>query len=515
MFGKLFEKNLHYPLIFICSLFLGALFDVLFYDKLIGLNFFIFAIFVMSFFILLNELLLKKEFNLWALLSIPALILSFEIFIYDNSYVKRLVPLIVLGLFLIVSQTVFSKRFKTNGFLLNYLAAAISDIIVSLVTIFSNLFFLPKDLFASQKKDSLLAKIMIGLLISVPIVIVLLVLLSSADMIFKSYVDNVFANFSNDFFIHFLLVGFVAMFFYSLAKFYLKDKKPIDDGPNTTQIYKRYFDPVITSVILVSINFVFLIFISIQFKYLFYGLNELLANGISYAEYAHKGFGELIFVSIAIFILLVWFYYYTNFKSKAQLVFSRIFNTILIIQTVIIGISAFKRLNIYETAYGFTHLRIYVQLFIIWLALVFLILLINILVDKFSIFRSVIIVSSIVFFVLVFAINIDGYIATKNIDRYLNDGKELDVYYMINDLSYDAIPQMIMVADFESSADARLKYHYSYNIYNKRGNRLEENSMKYYLREYLTELNEHSSWQEFNLSKLKAKKMLTEYFSKN
>ena len=88
-------------------------------------------------------------------------------------------------------------------------------------------------------------------------------------------------------------------------------------------------------------------------------------------------------------------------------------------------------------------------------------------------------------------INIDNLIARKNIDRYLEDPKniELDLSYLIQNTSTDAIPQI-----------ARLEYAQDQDISQRVKTYLEEQ------KEYLE--SEKTTWQEFNLSILNAKNEL-------
>ena len=105
-------------------------------------------------------------------------------------------------------------------------------------------------------------------------------------------------------------------------------------------------------------------------------------------------------------------------------------------------------------------------------------------------------------YVILNLINIDSIIASKNINRYLNDmeNKKLDVYYIMNSTGTDAIKEKIKILNQSSeglsiTAQARLN-----DI--KRETKIYLNGNKKYYQ------NKNMKWQEFNLSKNKAKEIL-------
>jgi hypothetical protein len=126
-------------------------------------------------------------------------------------------------------------------------------------------------------------------------------------------------------------------------------------------------------------------------------------------------------------------------------------------------VSAFKRLLLYENAYGFTVLRLYSHIFIIWLAAVFILLLYKIFINRReNIFIIYFLTSVILFLMFVNLLNPDAFIAKQNIQRYYNTGK-LDVFYLTQ-LSDDAIPETIKVLDIQ---DEDLRRPFANSMYRK------------------------------------------------
>ena len=169
----------------------------------------------------------------------------------------------------------------------------------------------------------------------------------------------------------------------------------------------------------------------------------------------------------------------------------KVLSSALIVQVLIVLVSAFKRLNLYEGAYGYTSLRLTSHIFILWLAVVFLALLYKIYADKReSAMAMYMFVSVIALFVSFNLINVDGMVVRKNLDRYQVTHK-LDVRYM-HTLSDDALPQMVVLLD---SSDPKLKQTMAQYLF--------------WRRQDLLVSDKH--WQSANMTRLSALKTLNQY----
>ena len=100
--------------------------------------------------------------------------------------------------------------------------------------------------------------------------------------------------------------------------------------------------------------------------------------------------------------------------------------------------SALSRLHLYEEAFGFTRLRLFMNAFETWLGvLVVLVLLAGIRLRARWLAAAVVATAGATLLVLG-AVNPDHFVADRNVDRYLATGK-LDVGYL-QALSADAVP---------------------------------------------------------------------------
>ena len=82
---------------------------------------------------------------------------------------------------------------------------------------------------------------------------------------------------------------------------------------------------------------------------------------MSYADAVHRGFAELNIVSSVCAVLLFILHRYASPTRRSRLVHA--LEWVVVIQAQILLVSAFYRVNLYEAAYGFTRLRLYVQVY--------------------------------------------------------------------------------------------------------------------------------------------------------
>lgn len=222
--------------------------------------------------------------------------------------------------------------------------------------------------------------------------------------------------------------------------------------------------------------------------YLFGGEGNIVSQGFTYAEYARKGFFELIAVAIISFLLLLATEKYTAKKDTKHFLIFQILGTALILEVILIMVSAFMRLLLYEQAYGFTTLRLYSHAFIIFLGIIFILLLYKIFIDnRENVFVFQVFLSIIVFLATMNVLNPDLFIARRNIERFATTGK-LDIYYLTS-LSDDAIPETVKILD-TSHEDLR----------------------KTFARELYQHMQHNSSflsqWQSWNISRTNANNIL-------
>jgi hypothetical protein len=160
--------------------------------------------------------------------------------------------------------------------------------------------------------------------------------------------------------------------------------------------------------------------------------------GLTYAEYARGGFGQLVVVTLLTLSVVAATVRWAPRATLRQRVTLRVLLGVLALLTLVIVASALYRLHLYEEAFGFTRLRLFMNAFELWLGtLVVLVLVAGVRLRAAWLARAVVATAAVGLLTLG-ALNPDGFVAERNVDRYLATGK-LDVYYL-QGLSADAVP---------------------------------------------------------------------------
>jgi len=467
------------------SFVLGLLFDYFFYDKIPGLSFPCYVILVIAgLFILAN--FLKKQINKEAYLLLVLLIFfSTMIFVRSSDLLTFLNVIASLFLLLVITEISFGKKMK--DFLiedyLKILLLPFKFIHTSFQTL-SNLFTLRE----AKDDQKVFSQIVKGVLMAIPILFVFLLLFSSADLIFQKYVSDLISIDNElEMIFRFILILIVTIVFVGAYAYSFREKEGQITAPQKSK--NHTVGDIEISIILGSVNVLFFIFILIQLAYLFGGESNISVQGFTYAEYARRGFFELIAVAIISLFLLLATEKYVIKKETQHLLGFKILSTALIIQVILIMASAFTRLSLYEEAYGFTTLRLYSHTFIILLAIIFCLLLYKIHKDKReNTFAFRVFLSLALFLAVMNFLNPDAFIARRNIERFASTGK-LDIYYLSR-LSDDAIPDIIKGLNI-SDEDLRRRF-----------------ASELYWRMKDSDSRNFSPWQSLNISHLRANKIL-------
>ncbi|HKV89124.1 MAG TPA: DUF4173 domain-containing protein [Candidatus Dormibacteraeota bacterium] len=206
-----------------------------------------------------------------------------------------------------------------------------------------------------------------GLVIAIPIAALLAVLLASADPVFASFFNlNVdLRQLALD--VTFVLVGALAMA--GLLRLAAAEPKRSSEGPAWR------LGATETLVVLALSDTVFAAFALAQvLAATGAAAGTLRSAGISYADYARSGFFQLLWVSGITLVVLFVFSRITAQSGRHSKLALTIFGEAAVVLTVLIVAVAFRRLSLYEEAYGFTMLRLYSHIFAVWIAVVFALL---------------------------------------------------------------------------------------------------------------------------------------------
>jgi hypothetical protein len=195
------------------------------------------------------------------------------------------------------------------------------------------------------------------------------------------------------------------------------------------------------TMLLGGVCLVFAAFVAIQFVYLFGGVRNL--TNFNYADYVRRGFAELVVIAIVtlglIYFLNATMLRHTHWRNESF----RILSTILIALTSVILMSAFQRLRLYETTYGFTTLRLTIYVFIVWLGVLFAGFTLSLFWTPatINVFGITLLLAGFGFVATLDILHPDAFVAQQNVNR-----GDIDPIYLAR-LSEEAIPVLATLVD--------------------------------------------------------------------
>ncbi len=275
-------------------------------------------------------------------------------------------------------------------------------------------------------------------LMAIPLLLIFGGLFASADPVFARILGDIFDIDGDVVASHVILSGFFAWIVGGFLRTALlsgdraRASIPFPDGAlGLTEV----------GVALGSLVLLFAAFVAVQFRY-FFGGDALISQtaGLSYADYARKGFFELVTVSALVLpVLLSANALLRRDTSNAVRIYRVLASTLLVLLAVIMY-SAIARMRLYQAAYGLSIDRFEATVFMGWLALVLGWFAFTVLRGRDKRFIGGLLVSAWGTLIALNVANPADIVARGNIARG-ERGKELDVGYL-QSLGADAAPAL-------------------------------------------------------------------------
>jgi len=297
---------------------------------------------------------------------------------------------------------------------------------------------------AQRRGASRIWPVLRGILIALPVVAIFAALLSSADVVFSQRLEEFIELFRLEKLPEYIFrLVYILVFAYAIAGVYLhaatqsENEKLVGEEKAVIPAFLGFTE---SAIVLGSVTALFAIFVFIQFQYFFGGETNIQIDGYTYSEYARRGFGELVTVAFFSLLLILSASGVTRRETDTQRrVFSGLGISIVALVMVML-VSAFQRLVLYEMAYGFSRLRTYTHVFMPWLALLLIAVVVLEILRRERAFALAALVAALGFVLSLGIMNVDGFIVNQNVDRAVQ-GEEFDASYLAG-LSTDAAPAL-------------------------------------------------------------------------
>lgn len=382
----------------------------------------------------------KHRFSFTAvMLTVPQLILSASFGLFYNPALHFMVSvfMFLIGLLQINAMTDIhhSKVFSGAGFK-QTLYRAFGEPFAHLKAGFVSL----GNLQRTKGHSKVFTKVVIGAVISLPLLLVLIALFVAADEFYAQKVAEFFSAINiNTFELTVdLIFGFVLWIF--LSAFVITPKYLTAKRQNESTFAGKV-DSIIMSTVLILVNLVLLSFVIVQFRYLFGGREYVQSLNLSYADYARSGFFELSWATFLICIVVVLCLALTKRRDGKISVGVRLCAVFMCLCNLVVVASGLWRMALYIDRFGLSIKR-YMTFWLMGVMGICLVVLM--LKCIFFGLRAVKWISGVVIAaVCVLALsNMDAQIAKYNVDRYIQEPETttMDVSYFY-ELSYSALPE--------------------------------------------------------------------------
>jgi hypothetical protein len=505
MINKIMSSPHRAMITLLTAVLLAVMHQYLFYDLDIGVSYPIFVILFYSFMYIFARDRMRALTIVDAWIASVILLLSLTYLLFDNVLFQVLNFMVIPSLVLLHLAYAMGRK-KRQWWELRLIGTAIDHVLPQTIRHWGTIGSMMVRA-GGRKMDKtqkvIVFKVLIGLLASIPFLLVVLTLLSSADGVFNAYLSG-FPEWLDQLALMPMLPRIIwiivaAIMFFGYVWGFVQpmqyeaersenahwksspdlsavqphqgaEQSTVNPGkegeiipafapvsplkqarPKQEEPFK--LDSIITATILTVMNSVYILFVLVQFSYLFGAGKGYLPEDLSYAEYARNGFTELVLVTGLNFLILVVVLQYTQIKGRMGLVVQQVLLLILVCCSAIMLGSAFVRLNLYEQAYGYTYIRFLVHAFMIFLGLLLIIAALRIRYTKIPLIRCYIVLG-LSAYTLMNYMGMDNRIAELNIERYHQTGN-IDTAYLAS-LSADALP---LLKEFASKEFPELETH--------------------------------------------------------
>ena len=464
----------------VVSIVLSVFQSVLFYGKNVGISMLLFSLIGNSimFYILYKKNKIHNKCGIF--LIIPILLLSATYLVFSNRtfYISNVFVIIALNLIMYVVLTGkknYLKKHLYNTFKL------LSNIILGFKEGIN--FSKERSKKHITKNSSInidnLKKVVISVLIVSAVVGIVLILLSSADMMFANIFSGIVDLLKNinimtipSIILRFVIIIVTYFLFLNLILKLGKEFK-IDKAELKNNKSKNSFT---IKLLLVALNIVYLVFCFIQIRSLFARIN--LDNLYNYVNYARTGFFQLMFVSLINFVIILISNKYNEKIIKGL-------NLLLVIFTTIIAVSSIYRMYMYQMEYGLTYLRTFVYFILVTEIITFIPVVVYIFNEKFDFIKWCFIIGISSYCVANY-MNLESLIIRENMG--LKNTRPTDYEYIstiVSEDSYNLLENRLLY-------DENIKATEKLDILN-------------ILQDLVLSQNTFS-WQEFNIPKYKLQK---------
>ncbi|MDA3733471.1 DUF4173 domain-containing protein [Niameybacter massiliensis] len=346
-----------------------------------------------------------------------------------------------------------------------------------------------------EGKGQFIKKIIIGVIISIPILLMAGFLLISADAAFQGVMNLFLDKIEIDLFYIVTRATCISLLFIPCIGFFKNLEQPIEqvEGQKDTcadayeddevkiqwKLSTKKVDFTIGMTVCTLLIGLYLVYCMAQLSYFVSAFGGILPSDFTYSEYARRGFFEMLpiaLLNIGIVAGLNLAVQGKGEKKKAK--WLKGYSVCFIGFTMFIILTAFAKMIMYMSEYGLTIKRVYVTWFLILSLLSIVLIGISLFKSHFRIIKKLMITFMVLYIGLNYC-NVDYLIAKYN--GYLYETQQVEVERSFDDLSLSSVGPFI---------EMKSKH---YNDY---------------IESYTWEIEYKNQWESWNLAKYHASQLI-------
>ena len=289
---------------------------------------------------------------------------------------------------------------------------------------------------AGKKTGAVLA----GVALSVPLLVIVVVLLISADAAFAGLMEKL-PQLDVPQLVVTLLAGCGAACVLYARGTALRHAQ----SQPLTPTRRNGIHPLTVNTVLVMICLVYMVYLFSQLAYFAGGLSGILPDGYTMAEYARRGFfemGWLCGINLGIIALAVGLVK----KTEKTPLSTKLFCLFIGLITLFFVVTASAKMAMYIGTYGLTRLRVLTEVIMVFLGIATVIVCIWLFAPKMA-YMKVVLLVALVMGAAVFWADVDTVVARYNVQAYQSGKLEyVDVDYL-RSLSAGAVPYIAELAE--------------------------------------------------------------------
>ena len=276
-----------------------------------------------------------------------------------------------------------------------------------------------------------------GAVLAVPVVLVFGSLLAAADPAMEAFVRTLF-TWNLDAVVRHLVIFGVAAWLATggLWRIGRAPSEPVGVAADP----RRTLGAIELGIPLAALTLLLAVFIGLQTRYLFGGETFVRLTGITYAEFARRGFFELVALSALALAVLLVAQRLVDRRMRASLESFRALGAAIAILVGLVMVSALARIRLYMDMYGLTEDRFYATAFMLWLGAVLAWFVATEWRGRLERFAAGAVTAGFLLLGGLNAANPDAVVARVNLNRAAT-GAALDAAYLSR-LSADAVPAL-------------------------------------------------------------------------